>query len=520
MKQKLFNIHKLIGINVLLLFFISLFFGILTIFQPFVNLWEDPKQHITTANVSDINLDKCIRQVTKRTYFGEDGKKIRNDIVRMTFPIIELRATNLIRVDNRPNLFLEPQTCKRVRPNNFTISQLFQDIHTGLIFKSLLVKIIFGFMSVAVVFLCLSGLYLIIKNNYKNTKTKTAAGFFAKYHRLLLLYTFPLVFMFGLTGALFNLGVYSTPLITHYLTNGETINVMKVEKNILFTPPLETPIPSEKTKTISLNELYEKAQKEFDDIVIYSMHVYNHKDINARVKFIGYEPHNYFISSMTNKSYIVLDGVSGEILDKKSADQGSFTEKTLDAIFYLHYIRTFENLPRLIFGIIAILIFAGTVFSMNLWLERANKDKFTFKVLKPLSLTIALGSLVSASSLFAITWIIPKAYSSFTLFDELYFTHEFIFYITYLLVFIYIFIKKDSYKTIQNCFYFSSLLLLIAFISHNIFSEYTVMSTFTSGMYEIFIMDVLLIIGSLLLFVVAKKLSRKYKKTRVQLLEK
>ena len=285
-------------------------------------------------------------------------------------------------------------------------------------------------------------------------------------------------------------------------------------------PPLETPIPSEKTKTISLNELYEKAQKEFDDIVIYSMHVYNHKDINARVKFIGYEPHNYFISSMTNKSYIVLDGVSGEILDKKSADQGSFTEKTLDAIFYLHYIRTFENLPRLIFGIIAILIFAGTVFSMNLWLERANKDKFTFKVLKPLSLTIALGSLVSASSLFAITWIIPKAYSSFTLFDELYFTHEFIFYVIYLLVFIYIFIKKDYYKTIQNCFYFSSLLLLIAFISHNIFSGYTIMSTFTSGMYEIFIMDVLLIIGSLLLFVVAKKLSRKYKKTRVQLLEK
>ena len=41
MKKRLFNIHKLIGVNVLLFFFISLFFGTLTIFQPYINLWED-----------------------------------------------------------------------------------------------------------------------------------------------------------------------------------------------------------------------------------------------------------------------------------------------------------------------------------------------------------------------------------------------------------------------------------------------------------------------------------------------
>ena len=36
---------------------------------------------------------------------------------------------------------------------------------------------------------------------------------------------------FGLTGALFNLGVYSSPLITNYLTQGNTSNVLKVERN-------------------------------------------------------------------------------------------------------------------------------------------------------------------------------------------------------------------------------------------------------------------------------------------------
>ena len=125
MKKRLFNIHKFIGVNVLLFFFISLFFGILTIFQPYVNTWEDSKQHVNDIKISDIDLDKCLKQITKRTYFGEDGKKVRNDIISLSFPSIEVSATNLIRVRNRPNFYLDPNTCKRVRPKNFKISQFF-----------------------------------------------------------------------------------------------------------------------------------------------------------------------------------------------------------------------------------------------------------------------------------------------------------------------------------------------------------------------------------------------------------
>jgi len=509
MKKKLFNIHKLIGVNVILFFFLSLFFGILTIFQPYINLWEDSAKHIKHIEMKDIDLEKCLKQVTKRKYFQEDGSILKNDMHKLRLPAVEVTSNNLLRVTTRPNFYLDPNTCIKVKAKRFNISSFFDTIHRGRIFNSFIMRILFGFMSVAVVFLCLSGIYLIIKNNYRNT-AKSTKSHFAKYHRLLLLYTLPLIFMFGLTGALFNLGVYSTPLMTHYLTNGETINVLKVDKNVLNDVDLKIHEKSLKMKNMNLNELYTKAVDEFDDIRFYSMQIYNYQDINAKVKFIGYEPHNFFISSMINESYIVLDANNAEVLDKKMAADGTFTEKTLDAIFYLHYLRTFQDIPRIIFAIISMIMLVGLVYAMNLWLERAKKDKFSYKVLKPLSLSIILGSLVSASLLFAITWIIPKDYTSFILFDKLQVTHRVFFYLTYFFMFIYVFIKKEPISIIRNSFYISSALLMIAFFAHNFMSGFTIFRTYNEGMYEIFGTDIALLLVSIVLFIFAKRLPEKY----------
>lgn len=510
MKKRLFNIHKLIGINVILFFFVSLFFGIITIFQPYINIWEDSKQHIKQVKIEDINLDKCVKQVTKRTYFDENGKKLRKDLIKLNFPSKEVRGTNLIQIKNRPSFYLSPQTCKRVRPKNFTISMFFDKIHTGAIFNSFIWKILFGFMSIAVVFLSLSGVYLIIKNSYRNSKTKTLKGFYAKYHRLLFLYTLPLVFMFGLSGALFNLGVYSSPLITNYLTDGKTSNILSLERNILQDPDLKSEEKSENIKTINLNKLYKKAKNEFDDISFYAMQIYNYNDINAKVKFIGYEPRNFFISSMGNETYVVLNGVTGEVLNKKTANQGSFTEKTLDAIFYLHYLKTFNDIPRITFGILCILILFGLLYAMALWFERAKQDKFMFKIIKPLTFTIFLGSLISTSLLFASTWLIEKKYLYFNMMEKLYNTQEVLFYLVFLLIFILILIKKDLFKVTKYVFFITSILLLVAVISHNTMSKYNLWTLLDNGFMEIFYTDIVLLIISIIFFIISIKLPEKY----------
>lgn len=510
MKKRLFNIHKLIGINIILFFFISLFFGALTIFQPYINLWEDKKKHFSTVEIENVNLDKCIKQVTKRTYVDENGQKMRKDFIKLNLAALEVRSTNLLQVKNRPNFYLDPNTCKRVRPKNFTISKFFDKIHTGRIFNSLLVSIIFGFASVAIVFLSISGIYLVIKNHYKNGKTKTVKGFFAKYHRLLLLYTLPLVFMFGVTGALFNLGVYSSPVITSYLTNGETSNVLKVEKNILVDKDLELLPRTKDVKTLNLNELYSKAKKQFSDIKFYEMQVYNYNDINAKVKFIGYEPNNYFISSIGNETYITLNGVTGQVINKKMAKDGSFTEKTLDSIFYLHYLRTFSDIPRIVFAFVCLVILFGIGTAMLLWLHRAKQDKFSYKVLNPSIYTLVLGSLLSASALFATSWTIPKQYLHFTLYEKLYNTQEVIFYAVFALFFIYVLIRKNQYKIIRDTLILSAIFLLTAVISHNMVSEISILSAYSLGLTEIFFVDIALLITSILLLLAYEKLPLKY----------
>ncbi|WP_419768183.1 PepSY domain-containing protein [Arcobacter sp.] len=510
MNKRLFNIHKLIGINVLLFFFISIFFGILTIFRPYVSFWEDSQKHISNIEVQNINFEKCIKEITKRKYVGEDGKVMRNDFIKLILPAKEFRSNNLIQVNNRPNFYLNPNTCKKIKPKNFTISKFFELIHYGRIFKSLVAQMIFGFAAVAVVFLCLSGVFLIIKNNYKNKKTKNLKGFFAKYHRLLLLYTLPLVFMFGLTGALFNLGIYSTPLMTNYLTESKTSNLLTVDKNILIDKDLKLYEPSQKVKTLDINTLYKKAKDSFSHISFYAIQIYNLDDINARIKFIGYEPKSFFISSVYNESYVVLNGTNAEVIFKKSASDGTFTEKTLDSVFYLHFIRTFSDIPRIIFAIICFTILFGVTVGLLLWMQRAKKDKFTYKVLQPLSYTVVLGSLISASLLFATTWLIPKQYMYFNLLNTLYNVQEVLFYSVFILIFIYIKIISSLYKVTKHSLFFSGLLLIIATLSHNFTSGFNLFKSFSLGLNEIFFTDLVLFFLGILLIYFSYKLPVKF----------
>jgi len=155
-------------------------------------------------------------------------------------------------------------------------------------------------------------------------------------------------------------------------------------------------------------------------------------------------------------------------------------------------------------------ILIGLIYAMNLWLSRTKEDKFAYKVLKPLSLSIILGSLISSSMMFASNWIISEKYSSFILFDKLYFTQEVLFYLGYIFIFIYVFIRKEPYKIIKNSFYLSSVLLLVAVLSHNIISGFNIFRTYREGMYEIFFTDILLFILSIILFYFSRKLPKEY----------
>ena len=182
----------------------------------------------------------------------------------------------------------------------------------------------------------------------------------------------------------------------------------------------------------------------------------------------------------------------------------------MHVMFYLHYLRTFSDLPRIIFAFISISILIGLVFAMSLWLERAKKDKFSYKVLKPLSFTIILGSLISSSFLFASTWLIPKTAVFYTFMGERYSTQETLFYLCFLVLLAVILFKKDLFKITKYTCYLSSVFLICAVISHEFFSGYSFIRLYQEGLIQILASDIILLLVAALLIFTGKKLPKKY----------
>lgn len=496
MKQKLYNIHKLIGINVALIFYISIFFGLLTIYKPYIHIWESNGKHFQNIKIEDINLNKCVNKLI--TYKKQNIKD--EDVSTISLPNINFTANNSISLQEKGGIDLNPYTCEEIKHKDFEISDFFEELHYGGI-GSILFKFLFGFVSVAVLFLTLSGTVMVLKTKFSNKKPKSAKSFFAKYHRVLLLYTVPLIVMFALTGALFNLGVYTSPIITNYLTDGKTSNILSLEKNILRDKKLDIKKENIEIKTLNYKLLYKKAKSQFSDISFYKMEVYNYNDQNARVKFIGYEPENYFLSSVYNDTNIVLDATNANVISKKMADEGTFTEKFLDSVFYLHFLKTFNDLPRHIFILLSFFILVGVTFSLTLWLSRAKENTLSYKFLRPFSFTIILGSIFSTALLFASTWLLPKEMISY---------QEPIFYLSYVFLYIFIYLKNNIFSSAKITLFLSSFLFLSSVILHQINTGYSIIRSYTENLNEVFIMDIALIFISLVLFLSAMKLSNKY----------
>jgi len=499
MRQKLYSIHKLIGINVALIFYISIFFGLLTIYKPYIHIWESKDKHFKTINIEDINLDKCVNKILtyKKNNYNDEGNKNFTPII---LPNINFTANNSIALLKKDGIDLNPYTCEEIKHKDFEISLFFEKLHYGGV-GNLIIKLLFGFASVAVLFLTLSGVILVIKTKYPNKKAKSVKSFFSKYHRVLLLYTIPLVIMFALTGALFNLGIYTSPLITKYLTKGETANVLAVEKNILRDKPLNIEKQNIHTPTKNLNELYLKAKSQFEDISFYKMELYNYNDKNARVKFIGYEPNNYFLSSVYNETNIVLDATNANIISKKLAEQGTFTEKLLDSLFYLHFLKTFNDLPRHIFILLSFFILVAITFSLTLYINRMKKDRLSYRVLQALIFTIILGSIFSTALVFATTYVIPEKFI---------YLQETIFYLSFVVLYLLLYFYRNLFISTKTILYSSAFVFFIALVCHYLATGYSIFRSFEEGLNEVFIMDLALVFFVIGLSFCANRLPKKY----------
>lgn len=73
LKLRLRSVHSTVGITVCLLVYIIVFWGTITIFKPYVQVWEKPSRHFAASENTSINYSAMVDQVLASPDFPQNN---------------------------------------------------------------------------------------------------------------------------------------------------------------------------------------------------------------------------------------------------------------------------------------------------------------------------------------------------------------------------------------------------------------------------------------------------------------
>ncbi|RBQ30721.1 ABC transporter permease, partial [Arcobacter sp. FW59] len=363
-KQRLQRVHIAIGMSFSFLMYIALFFGVFAILLPYIENWEKPSTHIKIADIKDIDFDKMVNKVID----DEDYPKVNPIFVRIpgAFEIPTLSvSTNFM--DTKT---FNPNTNEEIQRED-ELSELawfLNSMHYGRPLGDL-GWYSFGIMAVAGLFLMIGGLIQILIIKYQNG-AKSVASKFSNWHRKILIWTLIVFFPIVLTGALLNIGNQGSSLMTYIATKGETSETWKVRGEILFPKDEEINVSGINASMLSLNELVKNAQEINPSLSFQSIKITNYGDETVRVKLTAYNPYMPFLNGVSNRPYILLDGVDGSLVEEKKVLDKHWASIVYDGFFFLHYLNDVDTFTRLVVLFLMILTTLAIGFGNLLYLEK------------------------------------------------------------------------------------------------------------------------------------------------------
>jgi len=484
-KQRLLSLHTTVGISASLLFYVSLFFGIFTIYLPYIEVWEKPSRHFHIEDESNINYDKILNSVIsnpdypKNKFFIELPYFKNDPSIKVSHIFMETQYFN-------------PYTAEQINEekNKSHLGRFLNELHYG---KPLLLigKLLFGFMAVAVMFLIIGGLLLVFYLKFKN-KSKTQQGTFSKWHRNILIFTFLPLLLITLTGAVMNIGYKGAFPMTYILTKGKETNIFKTTDPVLFQKEVNIKPLNIEAKMLSINELLKKAQNINPQIQFHKIQFFNWKDTNARVELSGYNPYKAFLNGTYNKPKIVLNALNGALISDVRVLDRRWGVLLTDALYFLHILYDVELMTR---TIVAVLMFFSSLaigFGVMLWLEKKAKifdGKVTFyHWLGKFSLTMMIGIVPATATLFISQWSLPFDLEHRVLIQHI------IFYNSWLCSLFWSFYRINSYIAAKEFLFLGGILFILSSIIHFIQSEFSPLRLFELNMSSILGVDIMLIL--------------------------
>lgn len=497
-KQRLFRIHASAGIVFSLIIYISIFFGIFAILLPYIKQWEKPSRHFEQIELIKINYNLMLDKVLKDPTFP------RNNILINLPGNMGDSALSITHRFVKPISF-NPKTQEKLNDesSNSHLADFLNELHYGAPLK-LLGRIIFGFVGVGCMALVITGLILIILMKFKN-KGKNQQAIFSKIHVKIFTYTFPVLLVIILTGAIMNIGLISSGPMAQMLSNNQAKDIDSLVGPILFPRTKAIKKDNINVKMLPIKDLIRKAKEINPQLTFKQLRLINWKDKSAKIELIAYNPYKPFLNGgIFNKPSITLSAYSGKLIQNKKVLDNSWSVFVAEALFFLHFLFGIDIVSRVFITLIMLSCCIAIGFGVMLYLEKKVK-KFQKKAIfyhwmGKLSLTVTIGIIPATSSLFILQWLLP-----FEMQDRILWQQG-IFYNTWLFTLFWSFYRINSYKASKEFFYIGGLMFLVSPLIHLINSGYNPMTLFTNNITNILAVDIALFLFGILLILISKKL--------------
>lgn len=403
-RQRLFRGHISVGIACSLLMYISVFFGMFAIFIPYIQVWEKPSRHIQTLDITEIDYDPMIASVISDPDFPRDS---------IILELPGFRKDPALRISHQftEETVFDPVTGKILEDegDKSDLGTFLNGLHYGRPLKKA-GYLVFGFMSVGVMFLIAGGLMLIHVLKYKGAD-KSRQAVFSGWHRRLFTWGFPVFTIFVICGSVMCLSFDGTGPMTHIATRGEKSNIRPVIGPVLFPEDAPLERSGNTVSMLPVRDLIKKAQGINPRTTFQRVKLINWGDETARIKLEGYNPYKPFLNGITNLPTIVLGGHDAKLIQETRVLDRPWSMVLTDFFYSIHLLYGIGIFTRLLFALIMLACCFAIGFGVMLCLEKKAR-KFVdgipfYHWLGRLSLAVMIGVIPATGLLFNLQWLLP-----------------------------------------------------------------------------------------------------------------
>lgn len=489
--------HTIVGLFALFLFYISTYFGTITLLMPYLKIWESPSRHFTSHENYHFNIDGILDDILKKNSFTTEN--IELILPSFRDPMLKISS------ENQTSLSINPTTNAIIKITNDqnTISNFFNELHTGGNIPVIGMPLM-GVTSVAMLFLLISGVMLYLyKRKAKQKKVLSIKDFWFKWHKNLGLILLPYIFIFTTTGAFLGLMLPTAAPFALSATHFEESTMRKLVAPIIFKAKQKPPTSNLFTPMLPLSTLQKKAHRLYPELQITKINLYNYHKDNAKIVFTGYAQDHIALSGRINRLSLTLNATNGELIEKEMIENTHGIKRLMSAFYYLHFLPDETVLMRGVFFILGIAFALCLLMGYLIWAEKKlTCNAYWFDFMNRFSIAVMIGIVPSSCIVVLLHWCVP-----FELFDrEVWIKGSF--YALWSFFLLYTLYEKSLVKVVQWMMRLSALFLLGAFLFHGLKTKYFVWQSFHENMWSVFYMDCGVLVLSGLFYVASKHLSK------------